>query len=116
MMNAYTLVLFFHIVGALGFFIALALEWVSLRAVRRATTAEHAREWLQLSTGARRLGMASMILVLAAGITLMAISGMRDAWLFVALAAFVLVAVLAATLTMRRMAAITRMLNGDQGS
>jgi hypothetical protein len=115
-MNAYTLVLFLHIVGALGFFVALSVEWLSLRSLRRATTAERAREWLQLSTGARRLGMASMILILLAGGTLMIITGMRDAWLFVSLGTFLLVAVLAAALTMRRMAAIKRALTAEQGS
>jgi hypothetical protein len=55
-MNDYSIVLFVHIVGALGFFVALGVEWLSLRHLRRATTAEQVREWIRVSTGVRRLG------------------------------------------------------------
>jgi hypothetical protein len=54
-MNDYSITLFLHIVGALGFFVALGLEWTSLRQLRRATTAEHLREWLRVSTPSPRL-------------------------------------------------------------
>src|SRR5262245_58128370 len=38
-MNDYSIALLLHVVGALGFFMALALEWTNLRQLRRATTA-----------------------------------------------------------------------------
>ncbi len=63
--------LYVHIVGALGFFVALGVEWVSLRYLRRATTAEQVREWVQVSTGIRRLGFASMMALLASGFYMM---------------------------------------------
>ncbi len=37
-MNSYSISLFFHIAGALGFFTALGLEWTGLRQIRSAAT------------------------------------------------------------------------------
>ena len=39
-MTVYAVALFLHIVGALGLFAALALEWTALSGFRRSTTAE----------------------------------------------------------------------------
>ena len=39
-MNDYSIALFLHIVGALGFFVALGLEWTGLRQIRSAMTLE----------------------------------------------------------------------------
>jgi hypothetical protein len=36
-MSDYSIALFFHLVGALSLFMALALEWVGLRALWRAS-------------------------------------------------------------------------------
>ena len=33
-MNYYSIALFLHVVGALGFFVVLGLEWTSLRQLR----------------------------------------------------------------------------------
>lgn len=78
-MNFYTLALFFHIVGALGLFVSLGLEWTSLLHVWQATSAEQVREWLRVVTGASRVGGASMGLILVAGFTLMALAGIGAA-------------------------------------
>ena len=42
-MNAYTIVLFLHIVGALGFFVALGLEWTGLSQLQSAMSLEQVR-------------------------------------------------------------------------
>jgi hypothetical protein len=104
----YSIALFLHIVGALGFFVTLGVEWVSLRYLRRATTAEQVREWVRVSTGIRRLGFASMLTLLASGFYMMAIAQVGGAWVIVAFWALVLLAILAVTLSFRRMAAIGR--------
>ena len=39
-MNDYSIALFLHIVGALGFFVALGLEWTGLGQIRSAMTLE----------------------------------------------------------------------------
>jgi len=54
-MTLYSLALFLHIVGALGLFIALGLEWTGLWYLRRAGTAEQAQQWLLAFTLLRRI-------------------------------------------------------------
>jgi hypothetical protein len=42
-MTDYSIALFLHIVGALGLFVALGLEWTNLRYLQQVTTTEQAR-------------------------------------------------------------------------
>jgi hypothetical protein len=107
-MNLYSIALFLHIVGALGLFIALGLEWASLLNLRRAATAEQVREWLDLFAWTRRLGPISLAVILLAGLYMTATAWRGAAWIVVALAAMVLMVVLGATLTGLRMPAIGR--------
>jgi hypothetical protein len=67
-MNIYTLALFAHILGVLGMFIAMGLQWAVVFRLRRARTVGQVREWSGLSRGAGRLGPVSAALILAAGI------------------------------------------------
>lgn len=115
-MNSYTIALFFHILGVLGFFMALALEWASQRHLWQATTTEQVREWLRVVTGATQIGTASMVLILVAGFTLMALGNISAAWVIVAFWAFVLLAILRAALTGPRLAAIRRAVKDEQGT
>lgn len=112
-MSYYTIALFFHIVGALGFFVALGLEWTSLRRLRQATTATQVREWLRVSTGARRVGIASMVIILVAGFYMMAVAQIGAAWLIVAFWMVVLLIALTLALTSPRMAAIGRAMKAE---
>ncbi len=57
-------------VGALGLFVALGIEWTALLRLRGAATVEQAREWLGLFALVRRLGPASLVVVLLAGMYL----------------------------------------------
>jgi hypothetical protein len=107
--------LFLHIVGALGFFVALGVEWISLRHLRSALTAEQVREWMRVAIGVRRLGMISMLLLLVSGFTMMAMAQMGGAWMIVAFWSLVLLGVLAVTLSFRRMAAIGRAMAAETG-
>jgi hypothetical protein len=47
----YSVLVFLHIVGALGLFASIAVEQVSLAGPRRATTGAQAREWLAVIGG-----------------------------------------------------------------
>jgi hypothetical protein len=114
-MNYYSIALFVHIVGALGFFVALGVEWLSLRHLRRTTTAEQVREWIRVSTGVRRLGMASMVMLLISGFSMMVIAHSGGAWLIVAFWSLVLLSILAVALSFRRMAAIGRAATTEDG-
>lgn len=114
-MTSYTLALFVHIVGALGFFAALGLEWTGLRQMRQAKAAQQVREWLQVSTGARRAEIASMAIILVAGFYMMAVAHIGAARIMVAFWTLVLLAALALTLTGPRMAAIRRAMPQEKG-
>jgi hypothetical protein len=114
-MNYYSITLFVHIVGAVGFFVALGVEWLSVRHLRRATTAEQVREWIRASTGVRRLGMASMLMLLLSGFSMMLIAQVGGAWLIVAFWSLVLLSILAVALSFRRIAAIGRVATTEDG-
>jgi hypothetical protein len=104
----YSIALFIHIVGALGFFVALGVEWMLLRQLRRATTTHQIRTGLRDATGFRRVGMAAMLTLLASGFYMMVIAQVGGAWVIVSFWSLVLLSILAVTLSFRRMAAIGR--------
>jgi hypothetical protein len=114
-MNYYSIALFLHIVGALGFFTALGLEWMGLRQIRNATSSDQIREWIGISNTTRRIGMGSMLTILAAGIYMMAADWGLVAWIIVALGAMILLAVLGITITGPRIAALGRTLTLEKG-
>ncbi len=107
-MSYYAIALFLHIVGALGLFVALGLEWTSLMLLLRATTSEQIRERMRIATGVRGLSSASLATLLVSGLYMAATVWGGVAWIAVALGAMVLMAVLGVALTGPRMAAIGR--------
>jgi hypothetical protein len=115
-MNGYSITLFLHIVGALGFFVALGLEWISLRHIRGAVTAKEVGVWIGISNSALRLGIISMLTILASGIYMMATAWGGVGWIITALAALILVFLLSVGLTRPRMAALRRSLATAKGS
>ncbi len=84
-MNDYSIALFLHIVGALGFFVALGLEWTSLRHLRQATTAEQVCEWLRVPNEMGRVGLIAMLTLVAAGLYMTARVWGGVAWIMVTL-------------------------------
>ncbi len=114
-MTAYTIILFLHIVGALGLFASLGLEWASLAYARRASSAEGAREWLSLRSWVRRLGPGSLALLLLSGLYMMATSWGGVAWIIVALGALVLIAIIGGVLTGTRQGPIERAAAAERG-
>jgi peptidoglycan biosynthesis protein MviN/MurJ (putative lipid II flippase) len=113
--SVYSVALFLHIVGALGLFVALGLEWTSLLYLRRAATADQAREWLKLFTSLRRLYPISWLAILIPGFYMTATVWGGTAWIIIALAAVVLIAVLGAALGGRQMAPIGQAVAGESG-
>ncbi len=114
-MNYYSIALFLHIVGAIGFFIALALEWMGLRQMRNARTFDQVREWMDILKRVRGVGMFSMLLLLVAGFYMMVTAWGLVAWIGVALVAIFLSIGLTMTLTGPRMMAIGKALVGEYG-
>src|SRR5262245_330420 len=115
-MNSYSLALLFHIVGALGFFLALGLEWTGLWHLRSALLSQEVRTWMGLLKSARKGGFASMLAIVISGVYLMATAWGRVAWLIVTVGALVVVIVLSLALSGPRMAAIGRALATEHGA
>lgn len=114
-MNDYSISLFLHIVGALGFFAALGIEWLVIHQLRRATTAEGVRDWLRIGVGGRKFGMISMVLLLAAGIYMMnEVWGHATAWINVSFWSIVLLGILIVPIG-RRLKAIEAAVQTETG-
>lgn len=114
-MTDYTIALFLHIVGALGMFVALAFEWVAWAGLRRSGTVQEARGWLGLLGLVRRVGPASLGLILVAGLYMTATVVGWTAWILVGLASFVVIAALGGISNGRSLPAIERALQTDTG-
>jgi len=112
-MSVYAIAVFLHIVGALGLFAALGLEWASLYNLRRVTTAAQAREWAKLLSALRFVGSPSFLIILVTGIYMMATRWGGQGWIGVGLGGLVLIAALGGALTGRRSAAIARSAAGE---
>lgn len=107
-MNLYSVALFAHILGVLGLFIGMGLQWTITLRLRQARTAAQVREWSTLISGAGKLGPASGALLLVAGIYMMVVSWGLTPWIVVSLAAMLVMMVLGMGVTARRLKAIQR--------
>ncbi|HEX7262662.1 MAG TPA: hypothetical protein VF383_00650 [Candidatus Dormibacteraeota bacterium] len=95
-MSLYSIALFAHIVGALLLFVTLTVEGVALLQLRRATTTEAAAGAAGLLRLNRIVGPLSALGVLIPGLYMSATSWGWVAWIAVALASWVVIAVLGA--------------------
>jgi hypothetical protein len=106
-MNSYSIIaLFLHIVGALGFFLALGLEWTGLWQIRSAMTLEQVRVWMGIFRSVRKVGFISMMTIVITGIYMIVTYWGGQPWIIVMVGSLVLVILLAQVLTAPRMAAI----------
>ena len=114
-MTFYPFALFLHIVGALGLFIGLGLEWTSLWYMRRAFTAGQANPWLHIFTLLRWIYPISWAAILLPGFYMTATVRSGGAWLGIAFAAIFLVLLLGMAISGRRLAAIRPTLAAESG-
>ena len=114
-MNGYSIVLFLHIVGALGFFVALGLEWTGLWQIRSATIPGQVGAWMGILKSVRGVGFVSMLATVLTGIYMTLFVWGGAAWIIVTLASLVLVIALSLVVTGPRMAAIGRALATERG-
>ncbi len=108
-MNAYSIALFLHIVGALGFFVALGLEWTGLWQIRGATAPQQVRGWMMSLKSVRKVGFVSMLTTVVTGIYMVMVWG-GEPWIIVTVGSLILVIALAQAITAPRMMAIGRAL------
>jgi hypothetical protein len=105
-MTLYSLILFCHVVAALGLFATLTIEVVSLFHLRQASDMAEVRRWIDPIPGLPFIAIASILLVFVSGIYLAArMSAFDTAWPRVTIGALLLIAPFGA-LTGKRIGAI----------
>ncbi len=114
-MNIYAFVLFFHITGALGVFVALGLEWTGLRQLRRSSVPQQVQAWMGVLKNTRKVGFISMLTTVFTGVYMMLRAWGVTPWIIVTVGALVLIIALAQVLTGPRMAVIGRALAAGKG-
>jgi D-alanyl-lipoteichoic acid acyltransferase DltB (MBOAT superfamily) len=115
-MNAYSIALFLHIVGALGIAIALGLEWIGLSQIRNALLPEQVRPWMMILKNTNKVGFLSMLTAVITGAYMMLTVWGGVAWLYVTLGSLILVILFSAALTRPRMMAIGQALAMGKGT
>jgi hypothetical protein len=113
--SVYSISLFLHIVGALGLFAVLAVDWAGLSQLRRAAGVAQARESVRLLGGPRLVGGPAALLILVTGIQMTATRWGTRGWIVVGLAGMVVIAVLSTAVSDRRVGAIARALPAEDG-
>jgi hypothetical protein len=114
-MSIYSIALFIHIVGALGFFVVQGLEWIGLLQVRRARLPEEPRAILGMVKSADRLGGISILTTIITGVYMLLTYWGWVAWIVVVLGALVLEIVLFVVLAKPRMAAMDQDIEREKG-
>lgn len=107
-MSLYALALFLHIVGALGVFSALALEWGGLYNLRRAESLGQFREWAGLLRGVHRVAAPAALTLVVTGVYMAAGRWGNQAWIDLGFLAMVAVAVSGSRIIGPRLAAVAR--------
>ena len=108
-MSAYTLVLFVHILGALGLFVTTGITHLVLARLRRARTVAQAREWLEVAHAVAKVEPLVALALLGPGLYLTATAwGWRVAWIDVALGALLAMVVVGSAVGGPRVAARAR--------
>lgn len=108
-MSLYTIALFLHVMGALGIFAALGIEWAAAGSLQQATDVAQARPWIRVLRSLRRVAGPSAVTLLVTGSYMVATtSSGRQPWIGLGLLGLVLLALLGGGVTGRRMARIAR--------
>ncbi len=100
-MNLYQLLVFVHVLGGIGIFVAMGIEAVALGSLRLAGTRADARVALRPLALSMRLGPAAMLTTLASGMWMAALGFARGAWIPSALVGVVAMAIVGAVLSLR---------------
>jgi hypothetical protein len=114
-MGIRSVALFAHVVGMLGLFVGLSLEWLSLEFLRRPTTPAQRSQWVGVLAALPRYVATAIGLVLVSGIYLAARVGVFDfAWVRVSFGAMVLMGLAGGPLVRSQMRAIQQSAGDDR--
>lgn len=109
-MTSYTVVLFLHVSGAIGYFISMGIWLFGLAGLRRAQRVEQVRAFVQLIGRLGPLFGISALLILATGLYMVITAwGLLTGWIDVALVSLILLAPIGAALIEPRRRTIDRL-------
>src|SRR5690242_16227868 len=114
-LNLYQLLVFLHVLGAVGIFVALGIESISLGRLRSAAAPGDARLWVDLLKVPSRLGPAAMITAIAAGMWMMAHGWGRQPWIVSSVAGLVGMVALGGVISLRGTRRLRSALAGESG-
>jgi hypothetical protein len=110
----YNVALFVHILGAIGYFVALGIIYVGVAGLRQAPTVGALRLWAGAALRGTRLLPLSGLCILVAGFYMVAVAwGDRATWAGIGFIAFVLLGIATGALQIRRIAGLLRQV-GDR--
>jgi len=99
----YLVFLFLHVIGALIFSASLAIEWLSLSKLKKAESTDKVTEWLATYSSLHMISGIAWLLLLIPGIYLMIFVWNNAIWANIALAGFLLLAVVGSMISVMRM-------------
>src|SRR5690348_2683688 len=110
-MSLYTIVLFVHVVGAIGYFLAIGTWLFILTGLRRAQYIEEVRALVHLNNLSAPFGAGSAVVLLIAGLYL-ALTGwsLLTGWILVALISLIVIVPTTAALIAPRRSALVKQL------
>lgn len=110
-MSLYNIVLFVHVIGAIGYFLSIGVWLFILVGLRRAQHVEQVRALLHLNDLSGPVGAGSVMVLLISGLYL-AFTAWRqqNGWILVALISLILIVSITAVLTAPRRSAIVKQL------
>ena len=110
-MSIYTIVLFVHVVGAIGYFLSIGTQLFILVGLRRAQRVEQVRALIHLNDLSGPFGAGSAVVLLAAGLYLaLSAWSLLTGWILVALISLLLIVPTTAVLIAPRRSAIVKQL------
>lgn len=115
-MSLYTTALFLHVLGALGLFAALGIEWAIAGALRRATDPSHAKSLIGVLRPLHRVAGPSAVTILVTGVYMGMTGPGRQAWIGLGFLGLVVVGALGGAVTGRRVAAVLRELESGSAT
>ena len=110
-MSIYNIVLFVHVIGAIGYFLGMGILLFILLGLRRAQRVEHVRALIHLNELSAPVSAASAVLLLVTGLYLALTSwSLLTSWILVALISLLLMVPTSAALIAPRRSAIVKQL------
>jgi len=110
-MSIYSIILFVHVIGAIGYFLGIGTQLFVLVGLRRAQRVEQVRALIQLNDLSGPVSGISVLLLLAAGLYLAITAwSLLTSWILVALISLILMVPTSAALIAPRRSAIVKRL------